>query len=87
MLIKRTDGIVCLRSGRDRLERAVQHLYPLELSCDTFKQAEGKNIKKHKSVTLHAAAAAAAAPFVPRHRAAIEVKQRISKILNNEQHE
>ena len=36
-LIVGTDGIVrevVLRSGKSHLERAVQHLYPLELSCD-----------------------------------------------------
>jgi hypothetical protein len=26
--------VVRLKSGRDRLERAIQHLYPLELSCE-----------------------------------------------------
>ena len=35
-----TDGIVrgaVLRSGKSRFERAVQHLYPLELSCDRLR--------------------------------------------------
>jgi len=85
-LIKGTDGIVCavrLRRGRIRLERAVQHLYPLELCCDTFKQADGDKTQEHKSVTLDVAAA----PFVPSRRAAIEAKRRISEMLNNEQHE
>ena len=27
-----------LRAGRDKLERAIQHLYPLELSCDVNRQ-------------------------------------------------
>ena len=79
-LIKGTDGIVRavrLRSGRDRLERAVQRLYPLELSCDTVKQTKGENAQEHNPVTLDAAAA----PFVPRRRAASEAKQRISEII------
>jgi hypothetical protein len=36
-LFEGKDGVVRavrLKSGRDRLERAIQHLYPLELSCD-----------------------------------------------------
>ena len=36
-LISRRDGVVRavrLRAGKSFLERAVQHLYPLELSCD-----------------------------------------------------
>ena len=36
-LISGNDGVVrgaVLKSGRDTLERAVQHLYPMELSCD-----------------------------------------------------
>lgn len=36
-LIKGTDGVVRaakLRTGRSQLERAIQHLYPLEISCD-----------------------------------------------------
>ena len=47
-LIKGKDGIVrgaCLRAGKDHLERAIQHLYPLELHCDrqkTVKAADGK---------------------------------------------
>ena len=35
-------GAVRLRSGRDRLERAVQQIYPLELSCDIFKNGDGR---------------------------------------------
>ena len=36
-LIEGRDGVVrCakLRAGRSHLERSIQHLYPLELSCD-----------------------------------------------------
>ena len=82
-LIKGVDGVVRavrLRSGRDRLERAIQHLYPLELSCDIFKPADGENAQELKSFALDAAAA----PFVPKRRAAIEARERISDMLNNE---
>ena len=85
-LIKCTDCVVRaarLRSGRGRLERAAQHLYPLELSCDRSEQAEGENTQETKAVTLDPAAA----PFVPKRRAAIEAKKRISDMLSNEQDE
>jgi hypothetical protein len=39
-LIAGRDGVVRvakLRAGKSHLERAVQHLYPLELSCDVSK--------------------------------------------------
>ena len=39
-LIKGKDGVVRaarLRAGKKYLERAVEHLYPLELTCDTWK--------------------------------------------------
>ena len=45
-LIAGRDGVVRvarLRAGKNHLERAVQHLYPLELSCD---------ISKSKAATL-----------------------------------
>ena len=38
-LIRGQDGIVrgaILRAGRDPLERAVQHIYPMELQCDRY---------------------------------------------------
>ena len=37
------DGVLrgaILRAGRDKLERAIQHLYPLELRCDTPRRDE-----------------------------------------------
>ena len=40
-LIQGRDGVVrgaILRSGRDKLERAVQHLYPMELKCDRYEK-------------------------------------------------
>ncbi len=44
-LFEGKDGIVRavrLKSGRDRLERAIQHLYPLELSCDIINEKDGE---------------------------------------------
>ena len=41
-LIAGRDGVVRaakLRAGKSHLERAVQHLYPLELSCDKSREA------------------------------------------------
>ena len=38
-LIIGRDGLVRgarLRAGRDQMERAVEHLYPMELSCDVL---------------------------------------------------
>lgn len=34
--------VVRLRSGRDRLERAMQHLYPLERNCDIARVEDAK---------------------------------------------
>ena len=42
-LIKGRDGVVRaarLRAGKSYLERPVQFLYPLELSCDVWKEGE-----------------------------------------------
>ncbi len=33
---------VPLKSGRDNLEQAIQHLYPLELSCDIINKEDGE---------------------------------------------
>ena len=35
---------VRLRSGRNRLERAIQHLYPLEISCDITRDEEAEQL-------------------------------------------
>ena len=43
---------VRLRSGRDRLERAVQQIYPLELSCDIFKNVDGENTSSSESEAI-----------------------------------
>ena len=55
-LITRSDGVVRgarLRAGKNRLERAVQHLYPMELSCD-------REISPLASVTTNSVANSAA---------------------------
>jgi len=42
-LIKGRDGVVRairLRAGKSYLERAIQHLYPMELSCDRQQEDE-----------------------------------------------
>ena len=49
-LIKGRDGVVSairLRAGKSYLERAAQHLYPKELSCDQQREEqkeEGRNV-------------------------------------------
>ena len=81
-LIVGKDGAVRaarLRSGRDRLERAVQHLYPLELNCDLYKEKEGENKKKPAELNPEAP------KFKPKRRAAVEARKRISEQLNDEQ--
>ena len=43
-LISGRDGIVRaakLRAGKSQLERAIQHLYPLEISCDNVGASPG----------------------------------------------
>ena len=55
-LITGSDGVVRgarLRAGKNRLERAVQHLYPMELSCD-------REISSLASVTTNSVANSAA---------------------------
>ena len=40
-LISGRDGVIRgakLRAGKDHLERAVQHLYPMELRCDIYEK-------------------------------------------------
>ena len=42
-LIKGRDGVVRairLRAGKSYLERAIQHLYPMELSCDQQREEQ-----------------------------------------------
>ena len=79
-LIEGKDGVIRairLRSGRDRLERAPQHLYPLELSCDSTNKEDGEE-------TNQTPWDANARSFVPKRKAAIDAATRIQETLENE---
>ncbi|XP_068707690.1 uncharacterized protein [Montipora foliosa] len=76
-LIPGRDGIVRavrLRAGKSFLERPVQHLYPLELSCDRNTQEGTARLN------------ARASEFQPR-RAAVSARQRIAAIAEDELNE
>ena len=56
------DGVVRgakLRAGRSYLERAIQHLYPLELHCDGRKKEAAVEIQETKTRPIRNAAAIA----------------------------
>ena len=75
-LIKGRDGVVRvarLRAGKSYLERAIQHLCPMELSCDV------RDMQKSQPVQLNPQARA----FTPR-RAAVAAAQRIREIAEKE---
>ena len=57
-----------LRAGKTYLERAVNHLYPLELSCDRTETKEPINLNPE------------AASFRPRRDAAVAAQQRIKEV-------
>lgn len=61
---------VKVRTGKNQLERAVQHLFPLELSCD----------RRSEEVHLNPGAEV----FRPRRRAAVNAEQRIKDIIREE---
>ena len=74
-LIVGRDGVIrgaVLRSGRDKIERALQHLFPMELSCDSKPQERSLN--------------PVAEPFSPRIRrqAAIRSEERTREVINYE---
>ena len=76
-LIKGRDNITRaakLKAGKGNLERAIQHLYPLELSCD-----------REQTAPLNPTALA----FKPRHQrdAAAAAKLRIQQVAGEEQNE
>ena len=74
-LIPGKDGVVRavkLRAGKSYLERPVQHLYPLELSCDRS-QTTPKDLNPE------------APPFRPKRDAAVAAKLRSEEVLQNEQ--
>ena len=76
-LIQGRDGVVRrarLRAGKSYLERPVQLLYPLELSCDRPVEERG--------VTL-----SAQAPEIQPRRAAAVARQRIASIAQEESQE
>ncbi|XP_028408199.1 uncharacterized protein LOC114530777 [Dendronephthya gigantea] len=70
------DGVVRvakLRAGKGHLERAVQHLYPLELSCDIFKpEKKGPILRPEAEV------------FRPKRDAAVAAELRIQDTVANE---
>ena len=70
------DGVIRgakLKSGKSHLERPIQHLYPLELSCDTSVQTPLK--------TLHADASV----YRPRRDAAAAARSCIQDMNENKQ--
>ena len=75
-LTKGRDGVVRvakLRAGKSHLERAIQHLSPMELSCDV------RDMQLGQPVQLNPQARA----FTPR-RAAVVAAQRIREIAEKE---
>ena len=60
-----------LRAGKDHLERAVQHLYPMELNCDRKESTRNELSPKAKV-------------FRPRRNAAIVSEQRTRDVLDYE---
>jgi len=82
-LIKGRDGVVRgakLRTGNAILERAVQHLYPMELQCDDALENENRASQDKR---LHADAE----EFRPRHDAVIAAKLRITGQMAEEDEE
>ena len=73
-LIVGKDGVVRgarLRAGKSHVERAVQHLYPLELSCD-----------RQLPVAAPVVMDPEAEPFRPRRDAAIAARLRVQEIAH-----
>ena len=70
------DGVVRavkLRAGKNFLERPVQHVYPLELSCDTFVRAPVEELNAEAPV------------FRPRRLASLQAEERIRQIAESEE--
>ena len=77
-LITGRDGVVRgakLRAGKSRLERAIQHLYPLKLTCDRQTKGPGHELNPD---------AAEFAPQREKRRAARDVRERLAAIAENE---
>ena len=70
------DGVIrgaWLRAGKSHIERAMQHLFPMESSCDIYPTEDiGTNEKQEKSSERTTRAAA------------VEVRERIANISRNE---
>ena len=69
------DGVVRgarLHTGKFCVERAVQHLYPLELSCDRQLPAP---VRMNPEV----------APFPPRRNAAVAARLRLQEIAQDDE--
>ena len=74
-LITGRDGVVRgakLRAGKSHMERAVQHLYPLELTCD--------NVTRTPTALLNPSAPA----FRPKRDAAVTARHRIRNLAQEE---
>ena len=79
-LIKGRDGVVRairLRAGRSYLERAIQHLYPMELSCDQPRE-------EHKEEGGMSHLNPSTREFCPTRRAAIAAAGKIRRIAQVE---
>ena len=64
-----------LRAGKSYLERAVQQMYPLELSCDMAKQKVQDQLNPD------------APEFRPKRRAAIDASETVKIIATEEEDE
>ena len=74
-LIKGRDGgvrAIRLRAGRSFLERAIQHLYPMELSCDQLRE-------EHQEGGRTSHLNPSAREFRPTRRAAIAAADKIRR--------
>ena len=65
---------VRIRTAKGEIERPVQHLYPLELACDKYKETEQQLKLNHN-----------APAFSQRRDAAVAANERIQEVLELEQ--
>ncbi len=75
-LIQGRDGVdraTRLRTGKNKIERAIQMLYPLELQCDVCKRDSELNPQPET--------------FRPRRRAAVIASEGVKETLNYEETE
>ena len=74
-LIAGKDGVIRVakvRAGKGQLERAVQHLLPLELSCDRKREPKPTELNPEADI------------FRPKRQAALDASQRIQELLEDE---